>query len=121
MKVVILGSGNVANVLSILIQKAGHQIVQVASRNRDHAAILASKYNADAVSLTEPEFASADIYVVALHDASLDSLEKIHGLKNKFVVHTAGSVSNRCFEKYFFSLWYSLSLANLIQNSGTTS
>jgi len=93
MRVVILGSGNVATVISSLIQKAGHEILQIASRNRDHAAILASKYNADAVSLIEPEFASADIYIVALHDASLDSLEKINGLKNKFVVHTAGSVS----------------------------
>ncbi|HEY5408829.1 MAG TPA: Rossmann-like and DUF2520 domain-containing protein, partial [Ginsengibacter sp.] len=93
MRVVLVGSGNVATVLSILMQKAGHQIVQIVSRNRDHAAILGSRYNADAVSLTEPEFAPADIYVVALHDASLDSLEKINGLKDKFVVHTAGSVS----------------------------
>ena len=93
MRVVILGSGNVATVLSNLIQKAGHEIVQIVSRNRDHAAILASKYNVDAVSLIEPEFAAADIYIVALHDASLNSLEKINGLKNKFVVHTAGSVS----------------------------
>ena len=37
MKVVMVGSGNVAAVLSILIQKAGHEIVQVASRNADHA------------------------------------------------------------------------------------
>lgn len=98
MKVVILGSGNVATVISSLIQNGGHQIVQIASRNRDHAAILASKYKADAVSLIEPEFASADIYVVALHDASLDSLEKLNGLKNKFVVHTAGSVSKDVFK-----------------------
>jgi len=93
MRVVILGSGNVATVLSCLIQNGGHQIVQIASRNRDHAAVLASRYNADAVSLTESQFAAADIYVIALHDASLNSLEKISGLKNKFVVHTAGSVS----------------------------
>ena len=47
MKVVILGSGNVATVLSTLIKKAGHEIVQVVSRNRDHAVILASRYNAE--------------------------------------------------------------------------
>jgi predicted short-subunit dehydrogenase-like oxidoreductase (DUF2520 family) len=93
MKVVIVGSGNVASVLSILIQKAGHEIVQVVSRNAEHARALASRYNAAAASLTEPQFASADIYIVALADAALDSIEKITGLKNKFVVHTAGSVS----------------------------
>jgi predicted short-subunit dehydrogenase-like oxidoreductase (DUF2520 family) len=63
------------------------------SRNVEHAGELASKYNAGAVALTESEFASADIYIVALADIALDSIEKITGLKNKFVVHTAGSVS----------------------------
>jgi predicted short-subunit dehydrogenase-like oxidoreductase (DUF2520 family) len=98
MKIVIVGSGNVATVLSALIQKAGHEIVQVVSRNRDHAIVLASRYNADAVSLSESQFALADIYIVALHDAALESLEKISGLKNKFVVHTAGSVSKNVFK-----------------------
>jgi len=93
MKVSIIGSGNVASVLSIVIQKGGHEIVQVASRNPDHAKDLASKYNAEGVSLNEPRFAPADIYIVALADVALDSIEKITGLKNKFVVHTAGSAS----------------------------
>lgn len=93
MKVVIVGSGNVATTLSGLIQKAGHEILQIVSRNRDHAIVLASKYNADAVSLTESEFADADIYIIALSDAALETVGKINGLRNKFVVHTAGSVS----------------------------
>jgi len=93
MKVVIAGSGNVATVLSKLIHKARHEIVQVADRNLDHAKELASEYNAEAVSLYEARFAPADIYIVALADAALDSIEKITGLKNKFVVHTAGSAS----------------------------
>jgi len=98
MKVVIVGSGNVATVLSTLIQKAGHEIVQVVSRNRDHAISLASRYNADAVSLHEPEFAPADIYIIVLNDAALDSVEKLSALKNKFIVHTAGSVSKDVFK-----------------------
>lgn len=93
MNVVIVGSGNVAFVLSKLIQKAGHEIVQVVSRNIEHAKALASKYNATAVTLKEPLFAPADIYIIALTDAALDSIEKITGFTNKFVVHTAGSVS----------------------------
>jgi predicted short-subunit dehydrogenase-like oxidoreductase (DUF2520 family) len=93
MKVVMVGSGNVASVLSILIQKGGHEIVQVAGRNIDHAKALASKYNAGAINLNETRFAPADIYIVALADAALDSIDKITGFKNKLVVHTAGSVS----------------------------
>jgi predicted short-subunit dehydrogenase-like oxidoreductase (DUF2520 family) len=93
MKVVLVGSGNAASGLSVLIQKAGHEIVQVVSRNIEHARALASRYNAAAALLTEPQFAPADIYIVALADAALNSIEKITGFKNKLIVHTAGSVS----------------------------
>jgi Glutamyl-tRNA reductase len=93
MKVVMVGSGNVATVLSTLIQKKGHEIVQVVSRNVHHAQSLASKFNVNGIALTESQFAPADIYIIALNDAALDSIEKIKALKNKFIVHTAGSVS----------------------------
>ncbi|MEO8413487.1 MAG: Rossmann-like and DUF2520 domain-containing protein [Ginsengibacter sp.] len=93
MKVVMVGSGNAAVVLGKLIHKSGHQIVQVVSRHIENAHALAIQYNADSILLTEPQFATADIYIVALHDAALEHVEKIKGLKNKWVVHTAGSVS----------------------------
>ena len=93
MKVVLLGSGNTASVLSEVIVKAGHDLVQIASRNEEHARALASAHNADAVTLTVPQFADAEIYVVALNDAALDHIENIPALKNKWVVHTAGAVS----------------------------
>lgn len=92
MRVVMLGSGNTATVLSELIAKAGHDIVQIASRNEEHAKTLASSYLATATSLNSDGFADADIYIVALHDAALDHFD-ITGLKNKLVVHTAGAVS----------------------------
>lgn len=93
MKVVILGSGNAATVLSELIKKGGHKIVQVVSRNEAHAKELASSFNATTASLKVPRFAEADIYIIALHDAVLDHIENIPALKGKFVVHTAGSIS----------------------------
>ncbi len=93
MKVVIVGSGNVAHVLCALIQKAGHQITQVISRNIDHAKELAAKYDAQSGTLLDEKFADADIYIIAVTDAALESSEKLKGLKNKFNVHTAGSVS----------------------------
>lgn len=93
MKVVIIGSGNVASVMSALVQKAGHQILQIVSRNVDHARALANTYKVEGIGLNEPVFAAADIYIVALSDDALSSVEKIIALKGKFVVHTAGSVS----------------------------
>lgn len=93
MKVVMLGSGNTATVLSVLINKAGHELVQIISRDIENAKVLASLYNAAYGTLTDTRFSEADIYIIALHDAVLDKIEKIPALKNKFVVHTAGAIS----------------------------
>ncbi len=98
MRVVMLGSGNTATVLSELIIKGGHDIVQVVSRNEENAKSLASTCLAATGTLDAEKFAEADIYVVALHDAALDHIENIPGLKSKFVVHTAGAVSINVFK-----------------------
>lgn len=93
MRVVMLGSGNTATVLCEVIANAGHQIVQVVSRNEEHAKLLATAYSASSGTLGVPELADADIYIVALNDAVLEHIENIPGIRNKLVVHTAGSVS----------------------------
>jgi predicted short-subunit dehydrogenase-like oxidoreductase (DUF2520 family) len=104
MKVVILGSGNAATVLCKLIKNAGHEIVQIVSRDEEHAKPLAALYHSKTASLTTPEYESADIYIIALNDAALDHIENIVALKNKFVVHTSGAISinslKGCSDKY---------------------
>ncbi|MEO7961530.1 MAG: DUF2520 domain-containing protein, partial [Ginsengibacter sp.] len=92
MKVVILGAGNVATVLCAVIDRAGHEIVQVASRNIVNAKELAEKYNAEAGTLSDENYPQADIYIAALTDQALESIGKLKGLKGKFVVHTGGSI-----------------------------
>lgn len=98
MRVVMLGSGNTAIVLSELITKAGHQIVQVVSRSEENAKKLAVNYSASVAPLDASIFEKADIYIFALNDAALDHLEKIPALKDKFIVHTAGAVSMNVFK-----------------------
>lgn len=104
MRIVMLGSGNTATVLSALIKRAGHDLVQVVSRNLENARLLADLHNAASGSLSDAEFLEADLYILALHDAALDNVAKITGLNNKFVVHTAGSVSinalKDCSDRY---------------------
>ncbi len=92
MKVVIAGSGNVASILSVVIQRAGHEIVQIVGRTSENAKELASKHNAQYCTLLDDKFADADIYIIALTDAGLESVGKMSGFKNKLIVHTAGSV-----------------------------
>ncbi len=98
MRVVMLGSGNTATVLSELIAKAGHKIVQVVSRNVENAKSLATSYHASTAPIDAEKFEEADMYIVALHDAALDHIGNIKALKHKFVVHTAGAVSMNVFK-----------------------
>ena len=62
MKVVIVGSGNVATVLGKVIHNAGHQIVQVLSRNENHAKELAQIFKCSSGSFKSTEYKEADIY-----------------------------------------------------------
>ena len=61
-----LGSGNTATVLSALIIKAGHELVQVISRKPENAQKLASIYGADTGSFSDVQFSDADLFIIAL-------------------------------------------------------
>ncbi len=93
MDVVILGAGNVATVLCALLKKAGHKVVQILSRNSVTARELASKCGDTKDGLlSDDQFENADIYIVALTDEALEHIDQYKSLKDKFVVHTAGSI-----------------------------
>lgn len=99
MSVVIIGAGNVATVFGRLIKKANMQVVQVISRNIANAQLLANElncpYSADLKNLNT----TADIYVVAISDASLNENQVGYFLGEKLILHTAGSVSKNILHK----------------------
>lgn len=92
MRVVIIGAGNVATVLGKLVAKANHEILQVVSRNIDHAQSLATELGCAAGDDPQTINTTADLYVIAVSDAALKSLYKAYFLGDKLVVHTAGAV-----------------------------
>lgn len=92
MRIVIIGSGNVAAVLGRLIYGNNHEIVQVISRNAKHAEILAKEFNCKYADLRGID-TSAELYLVAISDGALYDLHATVQLGNKLVLHTAGSVS----------------------------
>jgi len=104
MKIVIIGSGNVATVLGKVIKNAGHQIVQVLSRSEYNAKALANILECDYGDYITAQYKEADIYLFAVTDNALHHFDEHIHLKNKFVVHTAGSVSkdvlNSVSDKY---------------------
>ena len=104
MKVVIIGSGNVATVLGKIIQNAGHNIVQVLSRNEYNARMLANSFGCEYGNYLSAQYKEADIYLFAITDNALHHLNQHVQLHNRLAVHTAGSVSkdvlNSISEKY---------------------
>lgn len=92
MKVVIIGSGNVATVLGRLLKRKGHEIVQVISRNDDHAKILADELQCPFSDNNNAVDMNAGVYLVAVNDGALYELNNSFHLGQKLIVHTAGSV-----------------------------
>lgn len=99
MKLVIIGSGNVANVLGRMLFAAGHEIMQVVGRNQEAVQVLANSLQADACFDQSEIAGGADLYLFALSDAALYQLDEQPGLKNGICVHTAGSVPATVFSR----------------------
>jgi predicted short-subunit dehydrogenase-like oxidoreductase (DUF2520 family) len=91
MNIVIIGSGNVATVIGGKMAEAGHTILQVIGRREEPAATLAAELKCRYSTRWEDIDQDAELYLVALSDASLEKLE--WPLPGKLVVHTAGAIA----------------------------
>lgn len=92
MKITFIGSGNVATHLAQAASIAGHQIVQVMSREYDHAATLADKVQAQPVDTLAQLTNEADVYILATSDDALYDLACDLRINRRLVLHTSGSV-----------------------------
>jgi predicted short-subunit dehydrogenase-like oxidoreductase (DUF2520 family) len=120
MKVVIIGSGNVATVLANIINNSGHEIVQILSREQNNAKNLASLFNCSYGSFIRTPYADADIYIIAISDAALWNLSQYAHLGKKLVVHTAGSVSIQVLKEISDNYGILYPLQSLSKNSDHT-
>lgn len=95
MKIVIIGSGNLATQLGLALGQAGQQIVQVFSRTAEHAGELAAKLNCDYTTNIDEISGNADIYIISVKDDAIAGLAEKVGRRaqNAIVVHTAGSIA----------------------------
>ena len=93
MKIVIIGSGNVATILGRLFIKNGHTVLQVMSRNKLTGESLATELGSTYTNFEGNTNMDADLYVVSLSDHVFINLNKSFNLGDKLIVHTAGSVS----------------------------
>lgn len=98
MKIVLIGTGNVAAVLGKLLVQNGHTIVQVYGRNSQKAAGLANQLNCTWVTSMPRLESGADLYLLAVSDDAIPVIAKQLRVSNQLVVHTAGSVSKEVLQ-----------------------
>lgn len=110
MKIVIVGSGNVASVLGRKFKTAGHTILQIFSRNSSTGSALAYELGCDSTNYKSMINKSADVYIIAVADkAIVEIVQELH-LQGKVVAHTAASVPREILKKVtdHFGVFYPL-------------
>ena len=93
MQAVIIGSGNVATILGRLFIQKGGKVLQVVSRNLNHAQQLAVQLNCNVDDLSGTIDPSADVYIIAVADDAIESVLTHVPNNNKLVVHVSGAAS----------------------------
>jgi len=91
--ITLIGSGNVATHLAKALYGAGHQILQIWSREYDHAEALANQVFAEPINRLNLLYPTAGFYILAVTDDALFDLALDLKLRDAVVLHTAGSVS----------------------------
>lgn len=99
MRVVLIGSGNVATVLGRLLLQHGHQIEAVWSRNHSHAALLANELSAGVCTELATVSTKAELYLIAVTDDALSEVAAQIRLQDQLVLHVAGSRSKELLKE----------------------
>lgn len=92
MNIVIIGSGNTAAILGRKFKKAGHEILQIVSRNASTASQLAYEWNTESANYISLLNKNADVYIIAVNDNAVAEITRDLKLPGKVVAHTAASV-----------------------------
>lgn len=90
---VIIGSGNMATRLGLAFKRTGKSILQVYSRDLNHARELAQQTNSDYTDNPQSIVPNADVYLIAVADSAIEQVSAFPVLRNKRLIHTAGSVA----------------------------
>ena len=99
MRVVIIGSGNVAEAIAIALNENNLTPSQICARDISSASSIASKVGC---SYTDNfnNIAKADIYIISVSDSSIESVSSQLNVGDSVVLHTAGSVDIKTLDKH---------------------
>lgn len=91
MRVVLIGSGNVATHLGKALFHSEYNVVQVYSRNKANAELLANELECEATDNLQL-LEEADIYLLSVKDDALPAVLKEMGPKAGLLIHTSGTL-----------------------------
>lgn len=122
MRIVFIGSGNIAHFFAPVLSRKGHDIVQVYSRTHAHASALAALTGSAATDKLADIVTDADVYILAIKDDALAEVSAQLKFPGKTVIHCAGAVSLDVLEQVSENravIWslYSVHKNNLPQSS----
>lgn len=93
MKIVLLGSGNVASALGVALQLANHDVAAVWSRTAAHAKELADKLHTVFTDELSALPVDADLYILSVSDDAINTVATDAFFDGKLLVHTSGTSS----------------------------
>ncbi|MCX6305660.1 MAG: DUF2520 domain-containing protein [Bacteroidetes bacterium] len=91
-EIVIIGAGRLATHLGVAFYKHGLNVVQVYNRTPERGIRLAEKIGAAFTDKIREIESTADLYILAVSDSTIEELAHKLQLDNKLVVHTSGTV-----------------------------
>ncbi|MDO4762924.1 MAG: DUF2520 domain-containing protein [Flavobacteriaceae bacterium] len=95
MKIVIIGSGNVAYHLVKAFSEKGVSLVQVFGRNEKALKEISSEFG---IPYSTNELAEADLHIISVKDDAIAEVSSKIKNKNALVAHTSGSTSKNVLE-----------------------
>lgn len=91
MKIVCIGSGNVATHMANAFKENEADVIQVWSKDPANAAALAFETGAQAISDLKDIDLNADLYLIAVKDDAIAKITRFLKAVNGLVVHTSGA------------------------------
>lgn len=100
MRIVFIGSGNLATHLSLALKAVGEDITQVFSRTEEHAKELAKKLGCSYTFRIDEIEKNADIYIFSVKDDAINGIAAAvcKNASDAVFIHTAGSVPMDVFK-----------------------
>src|SRR5665647_2797862 len=93
MRIVILGTGNLATQLGMALHAQHAEIIQVYGRTDTSASDLANLLGCTSTTSKPEIITDADLYILAVSEAAITEVLSDAPIRDRLIVHTSGSIS----------------------------